>query len=327
MSIRGETRRIAREQNDRMRKLDAGAAVVMRYVPIVMVCVAVGALAQSGPYNNPDVVENPGGPSAQVLLYPGGQYGRVVRSDLREPGDTEAPIKLHMPGTHKPHAALRNPVAAVPSAPARAPRFARAPEPQPVTPPVKKPVKPSVPPPEPAPVKKVAVASPPKPVQSKPSSAGTVNLDVAVAHPVQHAAPMPQHTPAPVRMPPPPKDTKVARLEPSRSAADTIAARRGSVVFERNASDPRSSSMQSIGKLADSLGGALSDGTSRVQIFAYAGPKGDKSSDSRRLSLKRALIVRQLLIDGGVPSDRIDVRAMGGATDAGNPERVDIFLK
>ena len=43
-------------------------------------------------------------------------------------------------------------------------------------------------------------------------------------------------------------------------------------------------------------------------------------------SLKRALSVRQLLIDSGVPSDRIDVRAMGGTTDAGKPDRVDIML-
>jgi len=38
------------------------------------------------------------------------------------------------------------------------------------------------------------------------------------------------------------------------------------------------------------------------------------------------LIVRQLLIDEGVPSERIDVRAMGGASE-GSPDRVDIFLR
>ena len=54
-----------------------------------------------------------------------------------------------------------------------------------------------------------------------------------------------------------------------------------------------------------------------MQLLAYGGQRGDKSSDARRLSLKRALIVRQLLIDNGVPSERIDVRAMGGVDDNG----------
>ena len=79
--------------------------------------------------------------------------------------------------------------------------------------------------------------------------------------------------------------------------------------------------------LAGELSTALGDGTSRVQLLAYGGPRGDKSSDTRRLSLKRALIVRQILIDQGVPAERIDVRAMGGTDDKGPLDRVDVFLK
>ncbi|HVZ27227.1 MAG TPA: OmpA family protein, partial [Rhizomicrobium sp.] len=59
----------------------------------------------------------------------------------------------------------------------------------------------------------------------------------------------------------------------------------------------------------------------------YGGEKGDKGSDARRLSLKRALAIRQVLIDDGVPSERIDVRAMGGADDGGPADRVDVFVK
>ena len=72
---------------------------------------------------------------------------------------------------------------------------------------------------------------------------------------------------------------------------------------------------------------ALESGSSRVQLEAYGGAPGDKSSDARRLSLKRALAVRQLLIDNGVPSNRIDVRAMGGIDDKGPTDRVDVFLR
>jgi outer membrane protein OmpA-like peptidoglycan-associated protein len=78
--------------------------------------------------------------------------------------------------------------------------------------------------------------------------------------------------------------------------------------------------------LAGEIATAL-DAGNRVQLEAYGGSPGDKSSDARRLSLKRALAVRQLLIDNGVPSNRIDVRAMGGADDNGPNDRVDVFMR
>lgn len=81
-----------------------------------------------------------------------------------------------------------------------------------------------------------------------------------------------------------------------------------------------------IHALAASLNSALSSGASRIQLDAYGGPRGDKSSDSRRLSLKRALVVRELLIEDGVPSEKIDVRAMGGVDDSGNADRVDVYV-
>ena len=59
----------------------------------------------------------------------------------------------------------------------------------------------------------------------------------------------------------------------------------------------------------------------------YGGAPGDKGSDARRLSLKRALAIRQVLIDNGVPSTKIDVRAMGGIDDHGNTDRVDVFVR
>jgi hypothetical protein len=38
------------------------------------------------------------------------------------------------------------------------------------------------------------------------------------------------------------------------------------------------------------------------------------------------LVIRQILIEDGVPSERIDVRAMGGIDDHGAPDRVDVFV-
>ncbi|MDA1101183.1 MAG: OmpA family protein [Proteobacteria bacterium] len=64
----------------------------------------------------------------------------------------------------------------------------------------------------------------------------------------------------------------------------------------------------------------------RLQLKAYAAGKGDDTSKARRLSLSRALAVRSFLIENGLRSTRIDVRALGIARDGGAPDRVDIVL-
>lgn len=64
----------------------------------------------------------------------------------------------------------------------------------------------------------------------------------------------------------------------------------------------------------------------RLELRAYAGPPHDTSSAARRLALRRALSVRRELIDNGVVAERIQVRALGGTSDSGPPDRVDIGL-
>jgi len=103
--------------------------------------------------------------------------------------------------------------------------------------------------------------------------------------------------------------------------------KRGAVMFEKGATDPSPAQFDGVKILAGDLSAALESGASRIQLEAYGGAPGDKSTDARRLSLKRALAVRQLLIDNGVPSNRIDVRAMGGVDDKGPTDRVDVFLR
>jgi outer membrane protein OmpA-like peptidoglycan-associated protein len=129
---------------------------------------------------------------------------------------------------------------------------------------------------------------------------------------------------------PPPKKVATATPAPATtpSAADTAGMSRQSVIpFSAGSSTPAASDVNAIHGLAGKLTAALTAGASRVQLQAYGGPRGDKSSDSRRISLKRALVIRELLIEDGVPSEKIDVRAMGGADDSGALDRVDIFLR
>lgn len=62
----------------------------------------------------------------------------------------------------------------------------------------------------------------------------------------------------------------------------------------------------------------------RVQLMAYAEGTEETASRARRLSLSRALAVRSFLIDQGIRSTRMDVRALGNTADSGPLNRVDI---
>ena len=63
---------------------------------------------------------------------------------------------------------------------------------------------------------------------------------------------------------------------------------------------------------------------SRLQLLAYASEDQISPSKARRLSLSRALAVRSHLINKGIRSTRIDVRALGDQVPGGEPNRVDL---
>ena len=346
----------------------------MRYVPALAGFFLIAAPAAAQMYPGQDVTVNPGAAGTQVLLYPGGQFARIL-PPLRQPGATDAPIRLHLPTRHhhrdltQDHQIAQDhhtapqapPPTIVPRRQAKASPQAAAPvaaSPVASLPPltdfgdfmVERPTAPTSakPKPEPAPRRVVQHAVPPPqrtassdapvvqrmaPIEPPPvrhtTPVETPQSVTPVEPPVQHTAPAetpPQRVasvaPPPVRTPPP------ARLS-TRATTPEIPSgnKRGVILFAPNADDPTVAAMQTVKSLAGELSTALSNGTSRVQLLAYGGPHGDKSSDTRRLSLKRALIVRQVLIDQGVPAERIDVRAMGGTDDSGPLDRVDVFVK
>jgi len=69
------------------------------------------------------------------------------------------------------------------------------------------------------------------------------------------------------------------------------------------------------------------DETLRLQLMAYAGSADESPSSVRRKSLSRALSVREFLMDQGVQSTRIEVRALGNNNDGGMPDRVDAVIQ
>ena len=65
--------------------------------------------------------------------------------------------------------------------------------------------------------------------------------------------------------------------------------------------------------------------TDRIALVAYASGDADQAIEARRVSLARAVAVRAYLIQHGVASTQIDVRALGNRVmDGGAADRVDL---
>ena len=61
--------------------------------------------------------------------------------------------------------------------------------------------------------------------------------------------------------------------------------------------------------------------------MAYAAGTDAEASQARRLALSRALVVRSYLIEQGIGSARMDVRALGKKIEGDGPaDRVDLVL-
>lgn len=255
--------------------------------------------------NGLDVQVNPYAASggSQTLLYPGGEFSRTVPR-LLYPGQPSGPIRLHMP-TRRHHATVAS---AEPSAPAEP----VAPRPKPV--------------PKPRPVKVAKAPPPPQPQQSAPVDNNNPYFGGPNLGNVFGAQP----APAPAPKAPPPRKLASAAPPPVNNtppANESGLTKRSVILFAKDASDPAEGALKSIGFLASDLNAAMTSQSSRVELQAYGGARGNKESDARRLSLKRALAIRQILINDGVSPDRIDVRAMGGVDDSGPADRVDVFVR
>ena len=132
-------------------------------------------------------------------------------------------------------------------------------------------------------------------------------------------APLPQ--PA-AKAPPPPAataDTEQASLPPEGTLGAPGETLR--IPFAAGETELAQSAQEQLDGLAQDLRSAE---TLRVQLLAYAGDEGASPSKARRVSLSRALAVRSYLIESGVKTSRIDVRALGNKTTSDSPDRVDV---
>jgi len=159
------------------------------------------------------------------------------------------------------------------------------------------------------------VAAPPPPPPAAP---------VVKAAPVVVAQPVAKSEPAPVQKVPAPKaptkvKTQVASVSSLASLGKGLVSR---VNFAGSSTRLNEDAKNQLRDLATKIAAS----GERLQLKAFAGGTGGSSSSARRLSLSRALTVRSYLIESGVRSTRIGVRALGRAVDSGPPDRVDLIL-
>jgi len=144
-------------------------------------------------------------------------------------------------------------------------------------------------------------------------------LVVPVAPPEVPLLPPPIMVPA--RPPPPPTPTPVAADAPGVATLNATGLR---VTFGADRTDLNPASVDAITGLVQRAQGTDSSYT----VTAYA-TGGDDPSTPRRLSLSRALAVRSALMQAGVASVRIYVKALGASSPAiadGPPDRADLVV-
>lgn len=191
--------------------------------------------------------------------------------------------------------------------------------------------------PEPQPVEEVAKAEPvpadkaepeaqmPAPPPQVLSTAPAPSIDETQTAP----QPMPPKAPAKsgavvVDLPPKVEDAEqpaVASLPPATGALGDGDSMR--IVFEHDSSKLPADARDALLALSERL---AQQEALRLQLLAYAGDADTSASAARRLSLSRALAVRSFLIENGVRSTRIDVRALGNKSTEEVTERVDITV-
>ncbi|WP_417518201.1 OmpA family protein [Minwuia sp.] len=223
-------------------------------------------------------------------------------------------------GSGRPAAAPQR--TATPSpAPAPAPQTARAapspraepPQPVPASEPIR-----VVPKPEPKPAEAVARVEPaaPAPVPPAPARVERPASEITPPAAVQQPAPEPA---APVATPAPASPApRVAAVTPQAAAPDVTR-----ILFDGPETDVSASGLATLQSIAESAKG---DRSMRIQVEAYADSDTETDVWKRRVSLRRAQNVRRVLLDSGIESFRILVRALGAPTKGGPGNRVDVKI-
>lgn len=153
-----------------------------------------------------------------------------------------------------------------------------------------------------------------------PATAPTTTAAPGILSPAQVAAAQAAAAAAPGSTPPAPAASPPVQM----AAATTVGGGLSSIKFAPGATDLPSGPQPTLDAIAARL---LHDDNLRVQVIAHATGTSDEAMEARRVSLARAVAVRAYLIDKGVRSLRIDVRALGNRDDDGPArDQVDLMV-
>lgn len=234
---------------------------------------------------------------------------RLMRPGTRPPAAPVIQTVRQIPAVPKPPRALVKPVrktapprpmpkVAKRGAPETAPKIRKPPMPSVLARPTPPPPRPSIKPP-PMPRKTVAKITPPVPRSV---------------------------TPPPVRkVTPPPAPRQTASL-PSRPSGSSSTGQSANLVRLGFKAGEAKLPAPAVKQLDIVIGKLTKQTTLRLQLLAYADGATTSASQARRLSLSRALAVRSYLIDKGIRSTRIDVRALGNQVKGSPADRVDVII-
>ncbi len=159
----------------------------------------------------------------------------------------------------------------------------------------------------------------PRPNAAKPTPAA---VPVPPKPPVVPVAPpaiaaIPPAVAVPVQRPPDPPPVVVAADAPGEAFPEPGGVR---ATFGATRADLNATTEAAIRSFARPLRST----EQAINVLAYAAGSADDPSTPRRLSLARALAARAVLINEGIPSTRIYVRALGSAGGDGPADRVDL---
>ena len=164
-------------------------------------------------------------------------------------------------------------------------------------------------------VEEAAADLPPSPPVEEQAKSGDAT-DATEPVPMRETVlPQPQETAAPE------ESKQVAALSPPATAVP--ATRPMTVLFSLGSAALNAEALERIDAVHEKM---EADQFLRLQLAAYATNTDDNPSRTRRLSLSRALAIRSYLVEKGVKSTRMDVRALGNKFEKAPGDRVDLVF-
>jgi outer membrane protein OmpA-like peptidoglycan-associated protein len=180
---------------------------------------------------------------------------------------------------------------------------------------------PAAPPAEPEP--QVAVPTPAPVPPPPPPATSTPDASPQPAQPMLTAPPAPQlaapEEPRVATLPPDSPDTTSPAPAPESLARPDVV----KILYPEGEMELPDAAKADLAKMADWL---RRNPAVRVQIVGYASETSKAGNQARRTSLFRTLAVRKYLVENGVLSIRMNVRALGANTDELPRDRVEISL-